>query len=267
MEYMVPHSCEAFLLEITMIENYALLDRLNEILEPQKFKDYCPNGLQIEGQKDINKVITGVSLSEKLIDAAINRNAQAIIVHHGIFWNKDSYNITGIKKKRIEKLIKNNINLYAYHLPLDNHKELGNNIQLAKILGINPIGTTSEQELLWYGELITPITLKKFEHEITHKLLHKPQVFSNNSEQLIKKVAWCTGGADSFFMDAIELDVDVFISGEVSEPIYSLSEESDVVYIAAGHYATERYGIKSLSRYLTENNIVQAEFIELYNPI
>lgn len=250
-----------------MINNYALLDKLNEILEPHKFKDYCPNGLQIEGQKDISKLIAGVSLSEKLIDAAIEKQAQAIVVHHGIFWNKDSYNITGIKKKRIEKLIKNNINLYAYHLPLDNHKELGNNVQLAKILGIKPIGTTSEQDLLWYGELITPIILKKFEHEITHKLLHKPQVFANNKEQLIKKIAWCTGGADSFFIDAIKLNVDVFISGEVSEPIYNLSEESNVAYIAAGHYATERYGIKALSRYLTENSIVQAEFIELYNPI
>lgn len=252
---------------IIMIENYSLLDKLNEILEPHKFKDYCPNGLQIEGQKDIRNVITGVSLNEKLIDTAIEQNAEAIIVHHGIFWNKDSYTITGIKKKRIEKLIKNDINLYAYHLPLDNHNELGNNIQLAKVLDIIPHGVTSDQNLLWYGELDSPINLDGLANRINHKLGHKPQIFINNPDKLIKKIAWCTGGADSFFSDAIKLNVDAFISGEASEPIYSLAEESAVTYIAAGHYATERYGIKALSHYLTDNNIVKAQFIELYNPI
>lgn len=250
-----------------MIDNYILLAELNDILKPDRFKDYCPNGLQIEGKPLVDKIITGVSLTEKLIDVAIAKKADAIIVHHGIFWHKDNYAITGIKKKRIEKLIKNDINLYAYHLPLDNHPELGNNVQLAKILEIKVNGNTGEQNLLWYGELVKPLTLDSFAQVITQKLLHKPTVFANNTERLIKKIAWCTGGADSFFNAAIELDVDAYISGEVSEPIYSLASESDVAYIAAGHYATERYGIMALTEHLVENNIAEAEFIELYNPI
>lgn len=250
-----------------MIENYVLQDKLNQILEPDKFKDYCPNGLQIEGQTEIKKIITGVSLNEKLIDLAIERKAQAIIVHHGIFWHKESYAVTGIKKKRIAKLIKNDINLYAYHLPLDNHPQLGNNVQLAKLLGVETKGNTGEQGLLWYGELIKPISVEEFSKVITKKLLHKPMVFANNLDKLITKVAWCTGGADSFFSAAIELGVDAYISGEVSEPIYSLADESGIAYIAAGHYATERYGIMRLTKYLVENKIANAEFAELYNPL
>jgi len=250
-----------------MIENYVLLNKLNQILEPDKFKDYCPNGLQIEGQKNISKIITGVSLNEKLIDVAIEKKAQAIIVHHGIFWNKDNYVIGGIKKRRIEKLIKNDINLYAYHLPLDNHPQLGNNVQLAKTLGIKVQGNTGEQGLLWYGELTKALILNEWVKIITKKILHKSNVFANNADKLIKKIAWCTGGADSFFNAAIELGVDAYISGEASEPIYSMAHESNVAYIAAGHYATERYGIMALTEYLVKNNTAEAEFIELYNPI
>lgn len=249
-----------------MIENYKLLDKLNKILEPEQFKDYCPNGLQVEGQVEIDKIVTGVSLNEKLIDSAIMNGAKAIIVHHGIFWNKDNYALTGIKKRRIEKLIKNDINLYAYHLPLDNHPEFGNNVQLAKILDINVQGNTGEQNLLWYGELSEALSINTFAKNITKTLLHKPALFTNNTDKLIKKVAWCTGGADSFFNTAIELGVDAYISGEVSEPIHSLAEESDVAYIAAGHYTTERYGIMALTDYLLKNEM-HAKYIELYNPI
>lgn len=250
-----------------MIENYALLGKLNQILESDKFKDYCPNGLQTEGQKEINKIITGVSLNDKLIDLALAKKAEAIIVHHGIFWHKDSYAITGVKKRRIEKLIKNNINLYAYHLPLDNHPQLGNNVQFAKLLGIKVDGNTDEQGLLWYGQLVNSATLEDFGKIITKKLLHKPMIFSNDNNKLIKKIAWCTGGADNFFNAAIELGVDAYISGESSEPVYSLAHESGVAYIAAGHYATERYGIMALTKYLVDNKIANAEFAELYNPI
>jgi dinuclear metal center YbgI/SA1388 family protein len=249
------------------MENYQLLKILNELLKPEQYKDYCPNGLQVEGDKNISKIITGVSLNEKLIDTAIDKKANAIIVHHGIFWNKDSYVITGIKKIRIEKLIKNNINLYAYHLPLDNHLSIGNNVELAKVLGIKVLSQDSVQNLIWLGELEQPVSLSEFAHRATKRLLHKPLIMSHDDNKIIKKIAWCTGGADSFFSRAIELGVDAYISGEASEPVYSLAHESGVAYIAAGHYATERYGVMALGEYLAKSYGVSTEYIELYNPI
>lgn len=250
-----------------MINNYELLNQLNTILTPEEYKDYCPNGMQVEGSDIINTIVTGVSLSEQLIDIAIKKSAEAIIVHHGIFWNKDSYVINGIKKRRIEKLIKNNINLYAYHLPLDNHPELGNNVQLANLLDFNITGQSRAQNLVWYGTLQKPIQINEFKAKIAHKLGRKPDIYTTTPEQIINSIAWCTGGADSFFTDAINLRVDAYLSGEASEPVYNMAIENGVSYIAAGHYATERYGIMALTEYLTKSTAVSAEFIELYNPI
>lgn len=250
-----------------MIKNDVLLATLDQLLTPENYKDYCPNGLQVEGCREINKIITGVSLNEALIDAAIDLDAQAIIVHHGIFWYKDSYNITGIKKRRLEKLIKNDINLYAYHLPLDNHKELGNNVQLAERLGINVLGNTIDQNLLWFGELKTPTTFADFSKLVAKQLMHKPLCFTQDETSQMRKIAWCTGGADSFFNKAIDLGVDVYITGEVSEQTMSLALEGGVAYIAAGHYATERYGVMALGKYLEQRLNTPTEFIELYNPV
>ena len=250
-----------------MINNFALLDKLNQLLLPQNYQDYCPNGMQVEGQTEIDTIITGVSISEALIDTAIAKNAQAIIVHHGLFWNKDSYVVTGIKKRRLENLLKHGINLYAYHLPLDNQPDLGNNVELAKLLEIKISGNTGEQNLLWYGELTHPTSLSSFTTHIENTLQHKPLCFAGKDTTNIRKVAWCTGGADSFFMQAIELGVDVYISGEAAEPTMNLAHESGVAYIAAGHYATERYGIMALTKHLHTQFGINAEFIELYNPV
>lgn len=250
-----------------MINNYSLLNELNNLLQPENFQDYCPNGLQVEGNSEINKIVTGVSLNERLIDIAINQGAQAIIVHHGIFWHKEDYALTGIKKRRLEKLIKHDINLYAYHLPLDNHPDLGNNVQLAKQLDIIVHGSTDRQNLLWYGEFEGPISAGDLVNLTQGRLGRLPQLFSANPEKLIKKIAWCTGGADNFFSSAINLGVDAYISGEVSEPIMSMAIESGVDYFAAGHYATERYGIKALTEYLNQQLNLTGAYQELYNPI
>lgn len=247
-----------------------LISHLDELFKPNQFKDYCPNGLQIEGSPEINKVVCGVSISQELIDYAITQKADAIIVHHGIFWNKDSYQITGIKYQRIAKLIKNNINLIAYHLPLDCHAELGNNAQLAKVLNLHVDGQAFDAQyqldLIWHGQLPTPVTSQEFAHHYERQTGHRPLLLGNPKKQ-IKKIAWCTGGADSLFDEAISLGVDCFMSGEVSEPMKSIAEENDVVYIAGGHYVTERYGIQALSKYLNDNLGVSSQFIELYNPI
>lgn len=250
-----------------MITNTELLKTLNQLLAPEQFQDYCPNGLQVEGCTNITKIVSGVSLNEALIDAAIEAKAEAIIVHHGIFWQKDSYTITGIKRRRIAKLIKHNINLYAYHLPLDNHPTLGNNIQLAKRLGIKSLGQTEQQNLLWFGELDNAMLLGPFIELIAKQLQHQPVYFAKDQAQIVKRVAWCTGGADNLFSSAINLGVDVYITGEVSEPIMSMALESGVSYIAAGHYATERYGIMALTNYLQDTLAIDCKFVELYNPV
>lgn len=246
-----------------------LVKYLNHLFQADKFKDYCPNGLQIEGKAEINKIVCGVSLSQELIDHAINHKADTIIVHHGIFWNKDSYQITGIKYQRIAKLIKHDINLIAYHLPLDCHLELGNNAQLARVLEINVHGQAFDSQyqldLIWHGELIKPITALDFGRHYQQQTGHTPLVLGNPS-RLIKKIAWCTGGADSLFSQAIELGVDCFISGEVSEPIKAIAEENGVVYVAGGHYVTERYGISALAHHLVDMGL-DSHFIELYNPV
>lgn len=247
-----------------------LVKYLNNLFQADKFKDYCPNGLQIEGKSEINKIVCGVSISQELIDYAIKQKADAIIVHHGIFWNKNEYPITGIKYQRIAKLIKNDINLIAYHLPLDCHIELGNNAQLASVLDINVNGQAYDSQykldLIWHGELSDDKSAREFCVHYQNKTGHSP-LFLGNPDKNIKKIAWCTGGADSLFEQAIELEVDCFISGEVSEPIKSIAEESNVVYIAGGHYVTERYGIKALAKHLEVVKNLDCEFIEFYNPV
>lgn len=242
-----------------------LISNLNLLLESKNFQDYCPNGLQIEGTSQISKVVCGVSLTLELINQALLKQAQAIIVHHGIFWHKSDYALTGLKYQRVAKLIKNEINLIAYHLPLDNHPELGNNIQLAKLLDITPRGQTGYQNLLWYGELEQPCMLMEFISKYTVKTGHNPIYFGNKHKK-ITKIAWCSGGAENMFEEAINLGIDLFLTGEVKEPIMSLALESDIAFVAGGHYVTERYGIQALTSYLQKLGI-SAEFIELYNPV
>lgn len=243
-----------------------LIETLNQLLSPGQYKDYCPNGLQIQGSVRINKIITGVSINQQLIDMAVGSNVQAIIVHHGIFWNRSTYPLVGVKYERVAKLIKNDINLLAYHLPLDNHPVYGNNIQLANLLDIEVKYQTGEQNLIWVGELSTPILLSQFAANYEVRTGHKPICFGD-TDKLVRKIAWCTGGADSMFEEAIALGVDLFVTGEIKEPVMHLALESSVAFMAGGHYTTERYGIKALTGYLRVDLGLDAEFIDIYNPI
>ncbi len=243
-----------------------LIRFLDDLLQPWKYKDYCPNGLQIEGSSNIDKVICGVSLTEQLIDQAIVASAQAIVVHHGAFWQGDDYVITGYKYKRIAKLIKHNINLFAYHLPLDNHLQLGNNITLAQKLGLTNIRQASQQEFIWLGELHQPVKLIDFVATYTGITSHAAKFFGDQ-DKLISKIALCTGGAVSLFDQAIKCNVNLYLTGEIKENVMAQSLESGVAYLAGGHYVTERYGIMALSQYINDNLDLKSEFIELYNPI
>lgn len=249
----------------TSIKNTELLRLLDNLLEPHKYQDYCPNGLQIEGKSEIKKIITGVSLSDALIEEAIKQQADAIIVHHGIFWNKAALPLTGIKGRRVAKLIKHDINLYAYHLPLDNHVQYGNNMQLAKLLQIVTQKQVGSQGLLWIGQLANATSLKGFIQYYTDSTKHTPLVFGKQ-DKVIQNIAWCTGGADSMFEEAIVEGVDLYITGEASEPIMSLADESGVAFMAGGHYITEQYGVIALTEYL-QNLEIDAQFVRLYNPV
>lgn len=238
---------------------------LNEYFDINIYKDYAPNGLQIQGDKDINKIITGVTASQALIDRAIDEKADAIIVHHGYFWKGEAYPITGMKYQRISKLIKNGIHLFAYHLPLDGHKEIGNNILLAKKLKLENInffedGTNPNISIIANCSL----DLDKFVDLINTTLQRKPTVI--NAKNSNKKVAICTGGAQDFIEAAYNAGADTFISGEISERTTHIAYELGINYIAAGHHATEKEGVKSIADLLKEKFNLDTKFIDINNP-
>ena len=248
-------------MKIDELNNY-----LNALLQPERFSDYCPNGLQVEGRPEINKIVTGVTASMALLQAAWQAKADAIFVHHGYFWRGEALPITGIKKQRIQFLLGHDINLFAYHLPLDMHPDIGNNVMLAKQLGLTVSSWAGEKNVLALAELNRPQTLKEFAALIQANLKRKPQVIGDEN-QSIKKIAICTGAAQGYIEQAIVTGADVYISGEISEQTVHVARESGMAYIAAGHHATERYGIQALGQHLAQKFNCQHEFIDMDNPV
>jgi dinuclear metal center YbgI/SA1388 family protein len=248
-------------MKINDINNY-----LNSLLQPERFSDYCPNGLQVEGKQEINKIVTGVTASMALLEAALQANADAVLVHHGYFWRDEALPITGIKRRRIQFLLQHNINLFAYHLPLDAHAELGNNVMLAKQLGINITGKTGEKEMLLLAELNPAQSLQTFANLVEAKLARKPQVIGDLAKT-VKTIALCTGAAQGYIEQAVAANVDVYISGEISEQTVHVARESGMSYISAGHHATERYGIRELGEHLAQKFGLQHTFIDIDNPV
>lgn len=251
-----------------MMTRDSLEKYLNTLLETKTIKDYCPNGLQVEGKKEIKTIVTGVTACQKLLDAAIESHADAILVHHGYFWKGEAYPITGIKKKRISSLIKHNINLFAYHLPLDIHPLYGNNVQLAQRLNIQNLcafdtGTDPSYGII--GKLNHPLSLESFSKEIVATLNRDPLVIQANNNP-IKKVAICTGGAQDFLENAALAGADLYISGEISERTTHSALEGNINYISAGHHATERYGIQALGNHLSDKFDINHTFIDIHNP-
>lgn len=246
-----------------------LVDYLHQILKVDDFNDYCPNGLQVEGRPEIKHIVAGVTASQALIDRAVEQKADAVLVHHGFFWRGENPVLTGMKYKRIKSLIKADINLLAYHLPLDVHPEFGNNVQLANVLGIK---VTASQALnginglLWQGEFADPITAGELAHLLEQKLQRRALWLPESSGRKIKTLAWCSGGAQNYIENAAELGVDAYISGEVSEQTTHQALELDIHYFAAGHHATERYGVKALAEHLMGEYGITIEFIDIENP-
>lgn len=251
------------------MENTKLLAYLDELLQPWLFRDYCPNGLQVEGKTDIHKVVTGVTASQALIDAAIDVQADAILVHHGYFWKGENQVITGMKRNRIRALLTNDINLFAYHLPLDGHPVLGNNAQLAKLLGIEgnePVEEGNTQSVIRRGCFVNGIDINTLEERIRSQLNRKPLVEAAGKDR-IHTVAWCTGGGQGYIELAAQQGIDAFITGEASEQTIHTAREMGLHFIAAGHHATERYGAKALGEHLATELGLSVEFIDINNPV
>ena len=243
-----------------------LNDYLNQLLQPERFSDYCPNGLQVEGKRAISKIVTGVTASYALLEAALQANADAVLVHHGYFWRGEPLPITGIKKRRIAFLLQHDINLFAYHLPLDMHPELGNNVMLAKQLGLNVTDWAGDKNMLLLAELSLPQPLKQLVNLIETRLKRVPQVIGDLNKS-IQKIALCTGAAQGYIEQAAAANVDVYISGEISEQTVHMARESGMSYISAGHHATERYGIQALGEHLAQKFGLQHQFIDIDNPV
>ncbi len=243
------------------------LDDYNaSLLQTVQFKDYCPNGVQIEGRAEVLRIATAVTASQQVIDEAISWGADAIIVHHGYFWRNEDACIVGIKKRRIAALLKHDVSLLAYHLPLDAHAALGNNARLGKLLGLSEQKRFTEQNIACIGTLNIPLTLSQFAKQVADGLQRVPQVVGN-AEQLIRKVAWCSGGAQGYFEAAIAQGADVYLTGEISEQNYHLANESGVAFIAAGHHATERLGVQALGEHLAGKFNLQHRFFDQSNPV
>lgn len=251
------------------MNNFQLESLLNQKLSPDLIKDYCPNGLQVEGTTDVHKIVTGVTASKALIDKAIELKADAILVHHGYFWKGEPEAIRGMKGVRIKSLIKNEINLYAYHLPLDVHPEIGNNARLGELLGIDIEGglEPTPQSVAIYGSLSSSMSGEAFSNKIETVLNRKPLYIAPAIDKPIKTVGWCTGGGQDYLELAASKGLDAFISGEISERTTYIARELGIHYFSAGHHATERYGVKALGEWLATEHGLDVEFVDIDNPV
>ncbi|WP_031570750.1 Nif3-like dinuclear metal center hexameric protein [Rheinheimera texasensis] len=245
-----------------------LLQLMNSKLESSRVRDYCPNGLQVEGKAKVRKILTGVTASQALLDRAVAEQADAILVHHGYFWKNEASEITGMKKRRLQTLLQHDINLFAYHLPLDIHPDLGNNAQLGALLGfgdisalasVEPIGVVRQTQLSAAVQLTDMVALlqQKLERSV---FVHDAGIGE------IRHIAWCTGGGQGYIDAAAAAGAQLFISGEVSEQTIHSANELGIHFIAAGHHATERYGVKALGEWLATQTDVEVVFADIYNP-
>ncbi|BDT73301.1 GTP cyclohydrolase 1 type 2 [Comamonadaceae bacterium OS-4] len=249
-----------------MIDRQQLTQTLRTLLQPERFKDYCHNGLQVEGRTQIGHLVSGVTASEALIQAAIDQQADAILVHHGLFWKGFDGQVSGWMRKRLGLLITHNINLLAYHLPLDAHPELGNNAQLGKLLGLDTLATFGEQALGHWGAASTAWESDAALAAHIEIALGRSVTCVSGFSGPVSKVAWCTGGAQSYFEPAIAAGAQVFITGEISEPQAHYARECGVSYIACGHHASERYGAQAVGAWVAEQHGLTHTFIDIPNP-
>jgi dinuclear metal center YbgI/SA1388 family protein len=251
-----------------MTHRQDLLQAFNTLLAPERFKDYGPNGLQVEGRPTVRKLVSGVTASRALIEAAVQRGADAIFVHHGLFWRGQDGRVTGWMKQRLALLLAHDINLYAYHLPLDAHPELGNNAQLGRQLGVQACARFGEQELGFLGERADGQAFADSEALAAHvrQVLGRAVTCIPGHHGAIRRIAWCTGGAQSYFEAAIAAGAEAFLTGEISEPQAHYARECGVTFLACGHHATERYGAPAVAGHVAGQLGIAHEFVDVDNP-
>ncbi len=250
-----------------MIELSHLIRQLDDYLDSASIADYCPNGLQVQGRSEVRRVISGVTASQALIEAAIEQQADAILVHHGYFWKGENPVVTGMKQRRLKSLLQHDISLIAYHLPLDIHPRVGNNVQLARQLGLTitgPLQAGNPKSVGLIGELDSPLDSAALAAHIGSCLQRTPMVI--DAGRPIRTLGWCTGGAQSYIDHAIAAGVDAFITGEISEHSTHSALENGISYFAAGHHATERYGVQALGNWLAAELGLEHQFIDCPNP-
>lgn len=251
-----------------MIDRNELLHAFDALLAPEQFRDYGPNGLQVEGRAGVQKIVSGVTASLALIEAAIAVQADAIFVHHGLFWRGQDGRVTGWMKNRLALLLAHDVNLFAYHLPLDAHSELGNNAQLGLKLGLVGQSRFGEQDLGWLGTRGDGLPFESAQALSDHifLVLNRPVVLVESASKAIKNIAWCSGGGQSFFEAAIAAGADAFITGEISEPQAHYARECGVAYLACGHHVSERYGAQAVAAHVARQLGLEHEFIDIDNP-
>ena len=247
-----------------MTDIQTLVQTCDQLLQPERFRDYGPNGLQVEGDRPVRKLVSGVTASRALIEAAIAADADAVLVHHGLFWRGQDGRVTGWMRDRLRLLLGHGVHLLAYHLPLDAHPELGNNAQLGLRLGLQAQARFGEQDLGFVGSAADQ-TLAQLTHRLQTQLGRTVLCVPGDGRTL-RRVAWCTGGAQGYFEAALAAGADAFITGEISEPQAHLARESGVAYLACGHHATERYGAPALAGHVAQQLGLAHQFIDIDNP-
>jgi dinuclear metal center YbgI/SA1388 family protein len=235
------------------------------LLAVDRFKDYGPNGLQVEGRAEVRRLVSGVTASLALIDAAIEAGADALLVHHGLFWRGQDGRVTGWMRQRLGRLLAHDINLFAYHLPLDAHAELGNNAQLARELGLLADARFGEQDLGFIGPAAGAVSAAALAAQVGRQLGREPVLLPGDG-RMLRRISWCTGGAQGHFEAAIAAGADAFLTGEISEPQAHLSRETGVAFLACGHHATERYGAPAVGKHLAARFGIEHRFIDIDNP-
>jgi dinuclear metal center YbgI/SA1388 family protein len=243
-----------------------LIAACTDLLQPQRFKDYCPNGLQVEGAANISRLALAVTANQAAIDAAITWGAQALLVHHGLMWKGEDGTVIGHRKTRLATALKADLNIIAYHLPLDAHPTLGNNAQLGQLLGIADMQPLDGEGILVAGTLGKPCSANDFAKQVSSHLGREALLIGDGAKPL-RRIAWCTGGGGSYFEAAITAGVDAFLTGEASEQHVHIARECGVPLILAGHHATERYGVQAFGAALTQSLGVEVKYFEVDSPL
>ncbi|MDF1644208.1 MAG: Nif3-like dinuclear metal center hexameric protein [Pseudomonadales bacterium] len=253
------------------IELSQLVTAADQLLEPKQWQDYCPNGLQIQGNNRVKRLVSGVTACQALLDEAVAIEADAILVHHGYFWKGETPELVGSKYTRIKTLLDNDISLLAYHLPLDGHNIYGNNAQLAKLLDFETVGKLDDEDpnnVGFYGRLKQPQSGAELTSLIERRLNRRPlHVDGSSSNTLIETIGWCSGGAQSMIDLAIDRGLDAYLTGEVSEQTFHQAREAGIHFFAAGHHATERYGVQAVGKYLADALCIEHRFVDIDNPV